>query len=160
MIEISRSIRVNDGTEPPLTLDQVWDGLVEKAENPLPYVAAISSCEVIDRFEGGLVRDIEHVGPVREVVTFYPKKLVHFVRTHGSARGTIDNELGVDEDGNEVLTFSFRLVVDGLEDGSAEERAFGERMQADYLDAVATTLRAVRERIAGPSVSAARHRTS
>jgi hypothetical protein len=145
MIEVSRTIPMNDGSEPTLTADDVWAGLVEKAENPLPYVAAISECTV-DRFEGGLVRDIVHVGPVREVVTFYPKKRVHFVRTHGAARGTIDNEICVDGTGEDVLTCTFRLVVDGPEDGSPEELAFGERMQEDYLDAVRTTLKAVRER--------------
>ena len=154
MIDISRTIPLNDGIEPALTVDDVWAGLVEKAENPLPYVAAISACTVVDRFEGGLIRDIEHVGPVREVVTFYPKKLVHFVRTHGTARGTIDNEICVDEAGNDVLKFSFRLVVDGLTEGSAEEAAFGEQMQSDYLDAVHTTLQAVRDRIVNPSTPA------
>lgn len=153
MIDISRTIPLDDGIDPPLTVDDVWAGLVEKAENPLPYVAAISACTVVDRFDGGLVREIEHVGPVREVVTFYPKKLVHFVRTHGAARGTIDNEICVDEAGNDVLKFSFRLVVDGIADGSAEEAAFGEQMQSDYLDAVHTTLRAVRDRIVEPRTS-------
>lgn len=148
MIEMSRTIPMNDGTQPSLTVDDVWAGLVEKAENPLPYVAAITECTIVDRFEGGLVRDVVHVGPVREVVTFYPKKRVHFVRTHGTARGTIDNEIITDE-GEPKLRFTFRLVVDGMEDGSAEEREFGERMQEDYLDAVRTTLAAVRERIVG-----------
>jgi hypothetical protein len=55
MIEVSRTIPMNDGSEPALTADDVWAGLVEKAENPLPYVAAISECTVVDRFEGGLV---------------------------------------------------------------------------------------------------------
>lgn len=156
MIQISRTIPMNDGTEPALTVDDVWAGLVEKAENPLPYVAAITACEVVERFDGGLIRDIVHVGPVREVVTFYPKKLVHFVRTHGRARGTIDNEIGVDENGNDILTFSFRIVVDGIEAGSPEEAAFGEQMQGDYLDAVRTTLAAVRERIVTPETASAR----
>lgn len=153
MIDISRTIPLDDGLQPALTPDDVWVGLIEKAENPLPYVAAISACTVVERFEGGLVRDIEHVGPVREVVTFYPKKLVHFVRTHGSARGTIDNEICTDEAGNDVLKFSFRLVVDGIAEGSAEEAAFGEKMQSDYLDAVHTTLQAVRERIVNAATS-------
>lgn len=153
MIDISRTIPLDDGLQPALTVDDVWAGLVEKAENPLPYVKAISACTVVERFEGGLVRDIEHVGPVREVVTFYPKKLVHFVRTHGNARGTIDNEICIDEAGNDVLKFSFRLVVDGITEGSAEEAAFGEQMQSDYLDAVHTTLQAVRERIVNTDTS-------
>jgi len=148
MIEIIRSLLVNDGTQPDLSVDDVWDGLHEKAANPMPYVKSITSCTVIDRFEGGLVRDIIHVGqPVREVVTFYPKRRVHFVRTHGVARGTIDNEIGHDQNGALTLTFTFRIVIDGVEPGSAQEDAFAAGMEADYLDAVRTTLAAVRERV-------------
>jgi ketosteroid isomerase-like protein len=151
LIELSQTIRINDGTVPELSVDDVWAGLVEKAENPLPYVEAITQCEVVERFDGGLIRDIVHGGPVREVVTFYPQRRVHFVRIHGSVRGTIDNEIVLD-DGEHVLRFTFRLLIDGLVEGSPEEAEIGERMQHDYLDAVRTTLRAVRERIAsGPS---------
>ncbi|MDH6590021.1 hypothetical protein M2161_009212 [Streptomyces sp. SAI-133] len=149
MIEVSRTLPVNDGNGPVLTVDDVWEGLVDKAQNPLSYVASISECIVTERFEGGLVRDIVHAGqPVREVVTFYPKRRVHFVRTHGTARGTIDNEIGHADNGELALTFSFRIVVDGIEAGSPAEKEFAERMEADYLDAVRTTLKAVRERAA------------
>jgi hypothetical protein len=148
MIEVSRSLLVNDGTQPELSADDVWAGLQEKAANPMPYVKSITSSTVIDRFEGGLVRDIIHVGqPVREAVTFYPKRRVHFVRTHGSARGTIDNEIGQNEDGALTLTFTFRIVIDGVEPGSHREAEFAAGMEADYLDAVRTTLAAVRERV-------------
>ncbi len=150
MIEISRTLPVNDGARPELSVDDVWAGLVEKAANPMPYVQSITSCAVVDRFEGGLIRDIIHVGqPVREVVTFHSKRLVHFVRTHGGARGTIDNEIGHAEDGALTLTFRFRIDIDGVEPGSAQENEFAGRMEADYLDAVRTTLAAVRELVSG-----------
>ena len=149
MIEVSRTLKVNDGTAPELSLEQVWEGLLEKARKPMQYVKSITECTVTDRFDGGLVRDIIHVGqPVREVVTFYPMSRVHFVRTHGSARGTIDNELCLDAEGNLELTFSFRIVIDGVEDGSAQEVEFAKGMEADYLDAVRTTLAACRDRVA------------
>ncbi|WP_405863748.1 SRPBCC family protein [Streptomyces sp. NBC_00005] len=149
MIEVSRTLPVNDSSGPVLTVDDVWEGLVDKAQNPLPYVAAISECTVAERFDGGLVRDIVHVGqPVREVVTFYPKQRVHFVRTHGTAKGTIDNEIGLGDAGELELTFSFSIVVDGVEPDSPMEKEFAERMEADYLDAVRTTLKAVRDRVA------------
>lgn len=93
MIEVSRGFPVNDGTQPSLSVDEVWSGLVEKAENPLPYVASITECSVGDRFEGAVVRDVIHVGqPVRGVVTFYPKQRVQFMHTRGAVRGSIDNK--------------------------------------------------------------------
>jgi hypothetical protein len=159
MIELSRSLLVNDGDAPVLGVDDVWAGLVDKAENPLPYVASITECTVMDTFDGGLIRDIIHVGqPVREVVTFYPKQRVHFVRTHGAARGTIDNEIGLDDSGEPVLTFTFRIAVDGIETGSAAEQEFAAQMEEDYLDAVRTTLRAVRRRVTARHAGAWRRR--
>jgi len=156
MIETSRSLPVNDGPGPDLTVADVWAGLMEKATNPLPYVKSITKCTVSDRFDGGLVRDIIHVGqPVREVVTFYPMRWVHYVRTHGTARGTIDNEIDTGADGSPVLTFAFRIVVNGIESGSVEEGEFAGRMEEDYLDAVRTTLAAVRDRVAGPQTTGA-----
>lgn len=148
MIEVSRTLPINDGALPALSVDDVWAGLVDKAENPLPYVEAITDCTVVERFEGGLIRDIVHAGPVREVVTFYPQHRVHFVRTHGTTRGTIDNEIVLDDAGQPALRFTFRLVADGVEEGSPEEAGLGESIRDDYLNAVRTTLRAVRERVA------------
>lgn len=148
MIEVSRSLPVNDGAQPELSVDDVWIGLVEKGANPLPYVASITECTVVERFDGGLVREIIHAGqPVREVVTFYPKRRVHFVRTHGAAKGTIDNEIEVGADGQPVLTFTFRITIDAVEPGSAAEQEFATRMEHDYLGAVRTTLKACRERV-------------
>ncbi|MHB9849014.1 SRPBCC family protein [Streptomyces krungchingensis] len=147
---MSRTLSVNDGTEPALQVDDIWAGLVDKAENPLAYVASMSKCSVTERFDGGLVREVVHAGQsVREVVTFYPKQRVHFVRTHGTAKGTIDNEISLGDTGELTLTFSFRIVLDAVEAGSAEEKELATRMEADYLDAVRTTLEAVRGRITG-----------
>ena len=57
MLHASRTIKVNnDPRETPLDRDQVWRGLVMKAENPLPFVPVISSCTVIERRPDGLVR--------------------------------------------------------------------------------------------------------
>lgn len=148
MLEVRKSLPVNPPGTLALSTDDVWVGLVMKAENPLPFVRSITECAVVERFDGGLVRDIVHAGqPVREVVTFYPKRRVHFVRTHGKAKGTIDNEISVDHDGQPVLTFTFRIIIDGVDEGSEAEREFAQRMEADYLDAVATTLEAVRSRV-------------
>ena len=147
MIEASRTLSVNDGQLPHLSLDDMWEGLLEKARNPIPYVKAISECTIIEELDGGLVRDVALHGEVaRELVTFYPKQLVHFVRMRG-VPGTIDNELSQSDDGDLLLTFRFRLVVPGADAGSDQEREFADAMVEDYLDAVRTTIAACRDRL-------------
>ncbi|AII10773.1 SRPBCC family protein [Rhodococcus opacus] len=153
MIDVTKTLAVNTPDAIELTVDDLWDGLVMKAENPLPFVRSITECTVAERFDGGLVRDVVHAGDqVREVVTFYPKKRVHFVRTRGKAKGTIDNEITFAKDGNLLLTFTFRIQIDGVEAGSEAEAEFAKHMEADYLDAVETTLEAVRARVSAQPV--------
>jgi hypothetical protein len=149
MINVSRTLRVNrtDAGEPCLTWDDVWAGLLDKAENPLPYVKAITESTVVERSETGLVRDIICVGePIREIITFTPKTSVHFERVSGRVLGTIDNKIGTDAEGELELTFGFSLTVEGMKPGSPEESEFALQMEKDYLSAVETTLNAVRAR--------------
>src|ERR1700733_13778386 len=147
MVQASRTIKVNDDpSETPLDRGQVWRGLVMKAENPLPFVPVISSCKVIERRPDGLIREIVDKGDtIREVVTFYPQRMVQFERTSGRVLGTILNEIIEDDDGDLALKFTFKLTVEGIEPGSTAERDFAGDMEAGYLMAVAATLKAMRK---------------
>ncbi len=64
----------DDAGEPMLTRAQVWRGLVMKAENAVPFVPAMTRCEVVERRENQLVREIVLRGErLTERVTFYPE---------------------------------------------------------------------------------------
>ena len=50
MHAVSLSIPVNPpGAEPRLTRDEVWRGLVMKAENAVPFVPGMTRCEIVER---------------------------------------------------------------------------------------------------------------
>jgi Domain of unknown function (DUF1857) len=146
MVRASRTIQVNgDPNEPPLTRRLVWRGLMMKAENPLPFVPVITSCKIVERGDGYLVRDIIDRGdPITERVTFFPEHRVQFERLTGRVLGTILNEI-VEDEGALALRFTFTLAVAGVAADSAEERQFAAEMEHGYLMAVATTLNAVRK---------------
>ncbi|HEX5692171.1 MAG TPA: SRPBCC family protein [Roseiflexaceae bacterium] len=149
MFTISRAVPVNnpnDPDQPMLTRSMVWHGLQLKAENALPFVRAISECEVLRRGGQSLVREVVVKGErLQERVTLYPERLVIFERLSGRAAGHILNEIEQDDDGQLYLRFSFTFEIEGLPNGSSEERAFMQSMEQDYLGAVATTLNAVRQ---------------
>ncbi len=146
MIEISRTVLVNDDpAEPELDHDQVWHGLLLKANDALPFVPQMESCHVLTRGDGWLVRDILLKGvPLRERVTFEPKRRVAFERIRGAERGRIENVIETDEQGRLTLRFSFALTHEDLEEGSAAEREHFAPMLPAYENAVASTLAAVR----------------
>ena len=120
-----------------MTASLVWRGLVMKAENPLPFVPVITSCKVIERRTGGLIREIVDKGDtIREVVTFHPQRMVKFERMSGRVLGTILNEIIEDADGDLALKFTFTLTIENVAAGSAEEKEFAAQMEDGYLMAV------------------------
>ena len=146
MIEISRTVLVNDDPEAPqLDQDQVWQGLLLKANDALPFVPQMESCHVLTRGDGWLERDILLKGvPLRERVTFEPRRRVLFERIRGAELGRIENVIETDDEGRLTLRFSFALTHEDLEEGSDAEREHFAPMLPAYENAVAATLAAVR----------------
>jgi hypothetical protein len=145
MIFVSHALPVNVPDEPRLGRGQVWEGLVLKANNALPFVPAMTYCEVTRRLSDTVFdRDIDFRGQrFTERITLEAPHRVTFTRIAGPVLGTIANEIQSTDDGL-VLRFSFALVVAGVAGGSAEEQAYADSMTGDYLQAVAATLNAMR----------------
>jgi hypothetical protein len=154
MIFVSHQLPVNVPGEPHLDRAAVWDGLVLKANNALPFVPSMTYCEVTRRFGDTVFdRDIDFRGErfTERITLEHPHRVV-FTRIAGPVLGTIANE--IEEAGDELyLRFSFALVVSGVEGGSAAEQEYADSMTGDYLKAVAATLGAMRQ-IARAEVSA------
>ena len=146
MIEVSKRIPVNGPGQPTLTRNDVWKGLVMKADNALPFVPAMTHCRVLHRESDTVfVREIEFRGErCRERITLMPEQRVTFERLDGSVLGTILNLIEEDEDGL-GLRFSFGLKLAGVKDGSPEEVEYGKIVEKDYLKAVDATLAAIRK---------------
>ncbi len=147
MYAVSASVAVNPpGAAPVLTQAQVWHGLVMKADNALPFVAAMESCTVVERYDDGLLREIILRGDrLRERITFTPPVQVHFRRVgDGGPGGWIANLISESSAGL-LLTFTFAMQFPGLAAGSETEQRQGEMMKESYIRAVASTLRAVRQ---------------
>jgi hypothetical protein len=157
MVRAARTIKVNnDPAEPLLTRSLVWRGLMLKAENPLPFVPVITRCKILERHDGGLLREIVDRGDtIVERVTFEPERVVTFERLSGRVLGTILNEIVEDDDGDLALRFTFTLAVDGIAAGGPEEREFANEMEHGYLMAVAATLKAMRKLVKDNALTAA-----
>ncbi len=146
MISVSYKIPVNpEGTDVTLTRADVWKGLEAKAHNALPFVPAMTFCEVEDEGENWIQREIEFRGQrLGERITLEPQDTVRFERTSGEVMGTILNEILEDEAGELELRFSFDLELEGVAAGSKEETDYKETMKGDYEKAVEATLAAIR----------------
>jgi Domain of unknown function (DUF1857)/SnoaL-like domain len=146
--ELKRTIAVNEPSKSFLSRHDVWQGLVMKANNALPFVPIMTRCKVAEEGDGWLIRDILLSGvPLRERVTFEPEKRVIFERIAGTELGRIENIIGEDAAGNLTLTFAFALTKEGVANGSEAERTHFSPMEAAYLNAVSSTLSAVRRTV-------------
>ncbi len=147
MYTLSEAVPVNSNrgeNDPELSREQVWKGLVAKANNALPFVPQMTSCVVLEEYPDGLLRDVIYRGePVQERITFVPGSQVKFVRTQGTTLGTILNDIEQDENGL-VLRFTFSLEKEGLPPGSEQERTHFAVVEQDYRAAVHATLAAIR----------------
>jgi hypothetical protein len=149
MIFVSHQLPVNEPGQPHLDRAAVWDGLVMKANNALPFVPAMTFCEVTQRLSDTVFdRDIDFRGDrMTERITLEEPHRVVFTRIAGPVLGTIANEIEGDDE--LFLRFSFALVVTGVVGGSDEEKKYAEGMTGDYLKAVAATLAAMRKIASG-----------
>jgi hypothetical protein len=155
MIFVSHALPVNVPGEPHLDRANVWDGLVLKANNALPFVPSMTYCEVTQRHSDTVFdRDIDFRGQrFTERITLEAPHRVTFTRIAGPVLGTIANE--IEGDGDDLsLRFSFALVIHGVMGGSAEEQQYADSMTGDYLKAVAATLSAMRRLAAESGIPA------
>ena len=155
MIFVTHALPVNVPGEPYLTSQNVWDGLVLKANNALPFVPSMTYCEVTQRHSDTVFdRDIDFRGQrFTERITLEAPHRVTFTRIAGPVLGTIANEIIGSAD-DLALRFSFALVVMGVAGGSSAERDYAESMTGDYLKAVEATLGAMRRLATEPVVPA------
>lgn len=152
MIEVDKTLPVNpDGAdqEVPLNRDEIWAGLMMKVDDAKPFVPLMTNCDITQRMENGVVRDIEFDGmALKERIIFYPKEKVEFLRVGvGDEMGTIWNEILEDEKGALQLRFAFELEIPGL--SAAQEDEYRERRATGYLNAVHATLEHLRSLKAG-----------
>src|ERR1700722_3471954 len=123
MIFVSHALPVNVPDEPRLGQQQVWDGLVLKANNALPFVPAMTYCAVTRRHSDTVFdRDIDFRGQrFTERITLEAPYRVTFTRIAGPVLST---SFASTDDGDLALRFSFALVVTGVAGGSQAEQEY------------------------------------
>jgi len=146
MIFVTHQLPVNEPGQPTLDRAAVWDGLVLKAGNALPFVPNMNHCEVTERLSVTVFdREIDFRGDrFTERITLEEPHRVVFTRTSGPVLGTIANEIEEDGQGGLSLRFSFALTITGTVGGSPQEQEYADSMTEDYLAAVTATLTAMR----------------
>jgi hypothetical protein len=146
VFSVSLALPVNDGSEPALTREELWQALQLKVEDATLFVPGMTRCEVLNRSDNKITREIVYRGDQRtQRVTFENGQWVRFEHLSGPATGHVMNVIEEDDRGQLRLRFTFEMEVAGLAPGSPEEQAYADRMRDDYLAAVRGTIATARK---------------
>ena len=106
-------IEINDRDNPlvpDLTREELWFGLLCRAENPRPFLPGLDSCRIIERSDSELVRDHFGATVIRDKVTLVAMEWVRFesVATAQHAGGMLTITIEEPGNGDLFLRFEYR----------------------------------------------------
>src|SRR5262249_25448362 len=133
-------------------LDDLWDYLVHKAENPVRYVPPITAARVLERHPDGFVREIVLRGRdrFRERVVLEPRRRVVFHQPDAPDVALITNEIGIDQAGVTTYTLTVTMSPNGVH-RSQLEPGFLEASDTIFFDSARGTVNSLRLIVAARS---------
>ena len=127
----------------PLTREQIWSGLLQRVENPLPFLPGLESCTILERTSEGLLRELDF-GPatLRDHVTMVEAQWVRFdiVPSTTSPGGSLTITIEEPQPGFLFLRFAYRTALAS----DPEERAYVEYIKSAYHQSDVDCVRIVR----------------
>ncbi|UEP33817.1 DUF1857 family protein [Burkholderia ambifaria] len=141
-------INSDDPAVPSLTRDQLWEGLVLRAEQPQLFLIGLDSCVVLERTDTTLEREL-HYGHaiVRDRVTFIPSEQVRYDihAAGGEIGGSLTMTIEERDDDHELfLRFEYRTTLT-VTDESEEARHTHGIVKEAYRTSDIDTVRLIRE---------------
>ena len=146
-MRFSHLIQINDPFNPliePLTREQLWRGLVLRAENPLLFVLALDRFEILERADAGLAR-VLHFGKLalRDRVSFTPMRQVRYAieAAADSPAATLAMTIEEPEPGALFVRFDYET----LEQGAAPlDEFYSSFAKQAYVEADLDTISTIR----------------
>ncbi len=149
-MKFNHLIEINNPLNPlitPLTREQLWRGLVLRAEMPTMFVPWLDRCDVLTRAATTLSREL-HYGTlvVRDHVTFVPQQSVHYAvpAQQDIAASSLVMTIEEPEPGIFFVRFEYD---DGSDDSSRneEDAMVSEIRRSAYEESDIDTIRVIRQ---------------
>ncbi|MBV8156762.1 MAG: DUF1857 family protein [Dyella sp.] len=142
-------VEINDPANPtlePLTADQLWQGLVLRAESPELFMLGLDRAEIVERGDGWIER-VLHFGKahVRDRVVYEPRRSVRYesAATAEHAGGTLTMSVETPTSAALLVRFVYETTMPNV-DESGDGR-YAEIVKSAYHEADLDTVRKIRE---------------
>jgi len=144
-------IQINDPGNPlivPLSRRQLWQGLMHRVENPLPFLPGLESCTTLERQAAEVLRELDF-GPavIQDRVTWAEEGWVRFdiLASEQHAGGSLTISIEEPEAGHLFLRFAYETTLaEQAGTSNLEDRAYVEYVKSAYHQSDVDTVRIIR----------------
>ena len=148
-MKFAHLVEINSPGNPliaPLSREQVWRGLVLRAENPALFVLGLDSCEILERSDHKLARRL-HFGTlvVHDHVHFSPLERVHYHVPQQEQIPVSDLHMSIEEPQAGALFVRFEYDDHRAASDNAEEAFYDDFRRSAYKEADIDTVRIIRQ---------------
>lgn len=148
-------IQINDPENPliaPLHRDQIWQGLLYRVENPLPFLPGLESCTILERQAETLLRELDF-GPamIRDRVTIIAPHSVRFEIEPSESHPGGSLQIAIEEPEPAFLFLRFTYETTLANSPNSEDRAYIEYVKSAYHQSDVDCVRIIRTLAAGGS---------
>ena len=148
-MKFSHSIDINDPQNPsitPLTRQQLWLGLVLRAEAPKLFMPHLDRCAVFDPIDNTVLREL-HFGNliIRDCVTFYLLQHVHYAIPEQGEIAASSLIMRIEEAQSGALSVLFEYDDGHDEAADAANAMYDDYRRSAYFAADTDTIEIIRE---------------
>jgi hypothetical protein len=148
-MKFNHLVEINDPLNPlidSLNREQLWQGLVLRAETPKMFVPWLDSCEVLDRSAESVSRELRYgTLVVRDNVTFVPQQRVHYQVPAQKDIPASSLTMSIEEPEPQVFFVRFEYD-DGTGDSeNSTEAMYNDFRRSAYEEADIDTIRIIRQ---------------
>jgi hypothetical protein len=148
-MQFKHIIVINDPLNPlidPLTRDQIWRGLVLRAETPGVFVPWLDSCKLFDRTPESVSRELRYGDlTIVDRVTFVPQQEILYQVPQQKDIAASSLCMSIEEPQADLFIVRF-AYDDGIEETEGSVDAmYNEFRQSAYLESDLDTIRVIRQ---------------
>lgn len=155
-MKFAHLIQINDPLNPliePLSREQLWRGLVRRAEDPRSFVPWLDACHILDRSLESISRQLRYGDLlIRDRVTFLPQLQVRYLVPEQKEIPASSLSMTIEEPQPDLLFVRFEYDDGMPETEDAGTALYNDFRRSAYQESDIDTVRVIRQLAAAGSL--------